>query len=311
MSQDIYQVITDRFIEQLEKGTVPWQKPWLDAQNGVSGKSYRGINALVLGMSQHQAAHWLSFKQVADLGGQILRGEKATPIIYWKMLDKKDQNGQTVLNEKGEPVQIPFIRWSNIFNLDQTKGIALEKLAKVEVAAETGKERAESILKSSGLKVVHAGDRAFYNPTLDFIAMPGKAKFAREADYYQTLFHEMTHATGHSSRLNREGITEKIAFGSERYAKEELIAELGAAFLMNDCKLLGEAQFENASSYFENWVRTLQENPKILIQAAAKAQQAHDFLCGERIRFKTHSTEAEKGKMAMAGASREAEDERE
>jgi antirestriction protein ArdC len=123
VSRDIYQTITERFIEQLKHGTVPWQKPWFAVQNIVSRKPYRGINALLLGSTNYQSPFWVSLKQALDLGGHVRKGEKSTPVIYYKILEKKDEAGNAIMREDGRPARIPFARWANVFNLDQTEGI--------------------------------------------------------------------------------------------------------------------------------------------------------------------------------------------
>ena len=123
MKRDIYEAITERFIEQLKRGTVPWQKPWFAVQNIVSRKPYRGINALLLGSTDYQSPFWISFKQALDLGGHVKKGEKSTPVIYYKILEKRDEAGNMVVREDGRPARIPFVRWANVFNLDQTEGI--------------------------------------------------------------------------------------------------------------------------------------------------------------------------------------------
>ena len=123
MNRDIYQAITERFIEQLKRGTVPWQKPWFAVQNIVSRKPYRGINALLLGSTDYQSPFWITFKQALDLGGHVKKGEKSTPVIYYKILEKRDEAGNPIVREDGRPARIPFVRWANVFNLDQTEGI--------------------------------------------------------------------------------------------------------------------------------------------------------------------------------------------
>ena len=123
MNRDIYQAITERFVEQLKRGTVPWQKPWFAVQNIVSRKPYRGINSLLLGSAEFQSPFWLTFKQSLDLGGHVKKGEKSTPVIYYKILEKRDEAGKIVLREDGTPTRVPFVRWANVFNLDQTEGI--------------------------------------------------------------------------------------------------------------------------------------------------------------------------------------------
>jgi len=128
MKRDIYQTITERFIEQLKRGTVPWQEPWFAVHNIVSRKPYRGINALLLGSTDYQSPFWVSFKQALDLGGHVKKGETSTPVIYYKILEERDEAGNLVMREDGRPARIPFVRWANVFNLDQTEGIQAPRL---------------------------------------------------------------------------------------------------------------------------------------------------------------------------------------
>jgi len=281
VSRDIYQDITDRFIEQLKKGTVPWQKPWISCvRNVVSRKPYRGINAFTLGMTDRTSPFWLTFKQALDLGGHVKKGEKSLPVIYYKILDKRDGTGNPVIREDGRPARIPFVRWADVFNLDQTEGI---KAPRIEVGQSLAQplEKAATIVENAKLcPIHHAGFAAIYSPKEDEIRLPAPTTFRSMEDYYQTLFHEMTHATGHESRLNREGITQPIKFGSERYSKEELVAELGAAFLANEAGTLNQVQFDNSAAYLASWVQKFENDPKMIISAASLAQRSADYVLG-------------------------------
>lgn len=285
MSRDIYQSITDRFIEQLKRGTVPWQQPWMSGvQNIISRKPYRGINALVLGMSDRTSPFWLTFKQALDLGGHVKKGEKSLPVIYYKILEKRDNTGNLKVREDGRPERVPFIRWANVFNLDQTEGIKAPKITAAQTASEP-LENAEAIVNEANLcPVKHGGFAALYSPSEDVIRMPAPSTFRTQESYYQTLFHEMTHATGHQSRLDREGITEPVKFGSERYSREELIAELGSAFLANEAGILNNVQFENSAAYLDAWIKKLENDPRMIVSAASQAQRSTDFILGVELK---------------------------
>ena len=207
MNRDIYEAITARFIEQLKRGTVPWQKPWFAVQNIVSRKPYRGINALLLGSTDYQSPFWISFRQALDLGGHVKKGEKSTPVIYYKILEKRDEAGKMMLREDGRPARIPFVRWANVFNLDQTEGIQAPAIT-ANQGMSPPHERAAAIVENARLcPIHHAGFAAFYSPTDDVIRIPAPSTFHSQEDYFHTLYHEMTHASGHSSRLDREGIS--------------------------------------------------------------------------------------------------------
>jgi antirestriction protein ArdC len=280
VSKDIYELITARFIEQLKRGTVPWQKPWMRVQNIVSKKPYRGINALILGGSEFQSPYWLTFKQAHDLGGKVKKGEKATPVIYYKLFEKRDDHGNLVLGSNGRPTRIPFIRWSNAFNLEQTEGIeAPAQTAPKEVIQPIDKA-AKIVQEAKICPIYHTGFAAVYSPGEDVIRMPAQKTFRSPESYYQTLFHEMTHSTGHASRLDREGVTLPIKFGSERYSKEELIAELGASFLSNEAGILNKVQFDNSAAYLGSWIEKFENDPKMIFTASSQAQRSTDFILG-------------------------------
>jgi antirestriction protein ArdC len=279
--KDIHSAITERFIEQLRAGCVPWQRPWRSVQNIVSRKAYRGINCLTLGSTQYSSPFWMTFRQAHDLGGYIRKGEKSSPVIFWKFQEKRDHNGNPVFTAKGKPAYIPFIRWSNLFNLDQTEGV---KAPDLTVAPETmpAFARAEAIVQQANLCPIRTeGFAAAYSPRDDLIRMPPRGIFRSSEDYHHTLFHEMTHATGHGSRLDREGVTNPIKFGSERYSKEELIAELGAAFLSNEAGILDQVRFDNSAAYLESWIKNLKDDPTLIVSAASQAQHGFDWMTGQ------------------------------
>ncbi len=280
MSKDIYEIITARFIDQLKCGTVPWQKPWIGVQNIVSKKPYRGINSLILGGSDFQSPYWLTFKQAHDLGGNIKKGEKATPVIYYKLFEKRDDHGNLVLGSNGRPTRIPFIRWSNAFNLDQTEGIEPPAQTATQEVIHPLDKAAKIVQEAKICPIYHTGFAAVYSPNEDEIRMPAQKTFRSPESYYQTLFHEMTHSTGHSSRLDREGVTLPIKFGSERYSKEELIAELGASFLSNEAGILNQVQFDNSAAYLGSWIEKFQNDPRMIFTASSQAQRSTDFILG-------------------------------
>ncbi len=274
VKRDIYEAITERFIEQLKRGTVPWQKPWFAVQNIVSRKPYRGINALLLGSTDYQSPFWISFKQALDLGGHVKKGEKSTPVIYYKILEKRDEAGNMVVREDGRPARIPLVRWANVFNLDQTEGIPAPEITTRHNVTQPH-EKAAAIVQNARLcPIHHAGFAALYSPKDDVIRIPAPTTFHSQEDYFHTLYHEMTHAAGHGSRLDREGVTQWARFGSELYSKEELIAELGAAFLSNEAGILDAVRFENSAAYLASWIQKLESDPRLIISAASQAQRS-------------------------------------
>ncbi len=276
--KDIYQAITDRFLEQLEQGTVPWRQPWVSrgAQNLITRKPYRGCNAFLLGPSD--SPFWLTFRQARELGGTIKSGEKSTPIVFWKFSALLDDQNQPIRDSEGREKRIPLVRYSNVFNLSQTEGIPSPKIEEREIPPI---EKAEKMVQEARLCPIQVGsDKASYSPAEDVLRIPERSSFRSSEDYYHVLFHEMTHATGHQSRLNRPI---RNSFGSEAYAKEELVAEMGAAFLSNEAGTLPNVVFENSASYLNLWRKTISKDPRLVVQAASQAQHAADFIRGRTI----------------------------
>ena len=193
MKRDIYEAITERFIEQLKRGTVPWQKPWFAVQNIVSRKPYRGINALLLGSTDYQSPFWISFRQALDLGGHVKKGEKSTPVIYYKILEKRDEAGNMMVREDGRPSRIPFVRWANVFNLDQTEGIQAPAITTSQSVTQPHKRAAGIVENAKLCPIHHAGFAACYSPRDDVIRILSPSTFHSQEDYYHTLYHELTH----------------------------------------------------------------------------------------------------------------------
>jgi Antirestriction protein len=249
-------------------------------QNIVSRKPYRGTNALLLGSTDYQSPFWISFKQALDLGGHVKKGEKSTPVIYYKILEKRDEAGNMMVREDGRPARIPFVRWANVFNLDQTEGVPAPEITTSQNVTQPH-EKAAAIVENAKLcPIHHGGFAALYSRTDDVIRIPAPTTFHSPEDYFHTLYHEMTHASGHSSRLNREGVADRAKFGSEKYSKEELIAELGAAFLSNEAGILDSVRFENSAAYLASWIQKLENDPRMIVSAASQAQRASDFVIG-------------------------------
>jgi len=243
---DLYQEVTNRIMEQLESGIIPWEKPWISAGNAVShatGKPYSLLNQMLLG----RPGEYVTFNQCQQEGGKVRKGEKAQMVVFWKWIEEKDP-------ETEEVKQIPFLRYFNVFHIDQCEGLTAKHVQKLPGTANAD-QNAEAIIsgyiQSSGVRLHHeAGDQAFYRPSTDSITLPLLAQFKETAEYYSTAFHEMIHSTGHKTRLDR---LEKTAFfGSEAYSKEELIAEIGAATLVNHAGLETSRSFRNSAAYVQN-----------------------------------------------------------
>ena len=279
MNTDIYQIVTDKIIMELEKGTAPWRKSWkggksLNPTNFISKKSYRGINWLILNMSYYSCPFWLTYKQASELGGNVKKGEKGTQVVFWNFTDSKEKK-----NKNGDPLKVAFARYYTVFNVEQCEGLNYTP-ENVEIVNENEKiEAAEEIINNwKGKPEVSFGSNsACYIPCVDKVKMPDKNSFDTSDNFYSVFFHELIHSTGHVSRLNR--LTENAAFGSQSYAKEELIAELGAAFLGATANL--ENTLEQSASYIQGWLKALKDDRKLILQAAGKAQAATDYILNE------------------------------
>lgn len=279
--QTVYEIVTERIIALLEQGTVPWQKPWAASgedcrpRNLLSKKTYRGVNVFLLHAMSYESPYWLSYKQAQELGGNVRKGEKSCPVVFWKWLDV-DQAGT------GEKKRIPLLRYYSVFNVAQCDGIRAPEDAQV-TSTHNPIESAETILASMPLRppIHHGANRACYWPSFDRVDMPMPGCFRTPAHYYNVLFHELTHATGHESRLKRKGVAgsdgEWSAFGSTPYAREELVAEMGAAFLCGQSGIV-ERTIEESAAYVAGWLERLRDDKKLVVTAAAQAQKAADYI---------------------------------
>ncbi len=282
-----HEVVAEKLIEQLKAGTAPWQRPWEPGgasaylpMNPTTGKRYKGINAIHLMAQGRSDGRWMTYKQAAAVGAQVRKGEKGTPVQYWKFSEeqnKVDESGRPVLNAKGEPVketvqlERPRVFFATVFNAEQIDGLPpIQKKEQTWSAV----ERAEHILKASGASITHApGDRAFYRPATDSIHLPDRGQFPSADNYYATALHELGHWTGHASRLDRD-----LAhpFGSEGYAKEELRAEI-ASMILGDELGIGHDPGQHAA-YVGSWIKALQDEPLEVFRAAADAEKIHDYV---------------------------------
>lgn len=295
---DLYQTVTDRIIEALEAGTAPWLKPWNSPgshlalpKNAVSNRLYNGINILLLWLAaeenRYQQSKWITLKAANELGGRIRKGEKATLIVNYKPIEreKHDDEGNVILDKAGNPEmeRFAYLKTHYVFNIEQCEGLSETLFDSIDPQEpdefKQYREFADirHILEGINLTVEKKpSDKAFYRPKLDVVVMPEMKQFHSEADYYSTLLHEMTHATGHQRRLNREGITSgKAKFGSKLYAFEELIAEMGGAFL---CAHLGFDTVPQNASYLANWIEVLKADKKAIFRATGKAREACDYM---------------------------------
>ena len=279
---ELQEYITGLIIKELESGSVPWHKGWnshgLMASNLISGKAYQGINALVLSIvgSNYSSPYWLTFKQAQQLGGSVKLGEKGTHITYYSKVTKKDKDTEEVTGS------FSLLKGYVVFNADQCEGIkvpTIEKRDPVEVIPALDsilasyKNRPEIFYKEQ--------DRAYYSPSADTITLPSLAQFESAAEHAYTLAHEIIHSTGHESRCNRWSKEEEkpSRFGCESYAKEELVAEIGACLLLTMAGV--EVDIKNSGAYIKNWLSALRDDKTLIFSAAAKASAGAGIILGE------------------------------
>ena len=279
---DVYALITERIIAFLEAEIIPWKKPWKGGQafpkNIITRRPYSGINAFLLAMTPFESPYFLTFKQARDMGGFVKKGEKGFPVIYFNKtsVTKEDkETGEMATESHG------FLRYYTVFNFEQCEGILPIASEATPVKDFHPIEECEAIRQGywDAPDIIQREQRAYYSPSLDIINMPKPESFDSPEGYYATLFHEMTHSTGHTTRLKREGIIEAHYFGDTVYSKEELIAEMGAAFL---CAHAGiePITLQNSASYIAGWLSKLRSDKKLIIHAAAAAQRAADYIQG-------------------------------
>ena len=279
MAFDIYAAVTDRIVQQLEQGVIPWHKPWTGIQSGAvsgtTGKPYSLLNQMLLG----KPGEWYTWNQIQKLGGKVRKGEKSSMVVFWKQTAIKEEDPAT-----GEKVErlIPMLKYFNVFHVDQCEGIeakAIDPDAADPATDETADSIISDYLNRSGVTLEHRkGDEAFYRPADDRVVLPLREQFQSMAEYYSTAFHELTHSTGHSSRLNR--LTGKAFFGNEEYSREELVAEIGAAALLNHCGIETAGSFKNSTAYIQSWLRALRNDKKMIVSASGAAAKAFEMITG-------------------------------
>lgn len=286
MAVDIYAEVTGKIVAMLEAGVVPWRSPILGGgtagwpRNMESGREYRGVNVFLLALSSwakgYSSAHWLTFNQAKARGGSVKKGEQSSMVVFWKQYATTDKN-------TGEAVSVPVLRYYNVFNVEQCEGIEIPDAPKIEATAFSPIEAAERIVNGyeGRPEIEHVGHRAYYVPKADSVHIPPPGRFVYPEAYYTTLFHELAHSTGHSTRLDRGLDKSTEVFGSPEYAREELVAEMAAAFLCGHSGIT-PATVENAASYIGGWIKTLKGDKRLAVVAAGAAQRAADWIRGER-----------------------------
>lgn len=281
---DIYARVTDRIITALESGVAPWVRPWqseVDPMpiNADSRRTYRGVNFITLQLTAQACGYWrncwLTYRQAEKHGGRVRKGEHGVPVVFWKLnrVNAKAETEPWPQETRLFENVIPLLRYYTVFNTAQIEGLpaALADPAP-SIPQWQGHDVADEVIQLSGARIRHAGGQAFYAPADDYVQLPTMTSFREASDYYATALHELAHWTGHSSRLNRQ-LGKR--FGDEAYAMEELIAELGSAFLCAHCRIEGQLQH---ASYIEHWLKVLRGDKRAIFVASTKAQNAADFL---------------------------------
>lgn len=282
MAKSVYEMVTERIIEQLENNIVPWQKPWTGIRSGaynrISKKPYSLLNQMLL---QHEG-EYATFKQWESLGGHVRKGEKSEIVVFWKIqpIEEEQEDGTK------EVKQIPLLRYFNVFHISQVEGI--EPLPEEALNDIEPIEKAENVLRDywsrENITVEHvAGDDAYYSPRRDIIRLPLFEQFTDANEYYSTAFHESVHSTMKETRCNRaeDRKGKLVAFGSEDYSKEELVAEIGSASLMNIIGIETNKSFRNSSAYIQGWLSKLRSDVKFIVSASSKAEKAVNYILGE------------------------------
>lgn len=279
--RDINQMITDRIIERIKTtGTLPWKKPWKSPcevpRNLVTHKQYRGINAFLLHAMGYVSPCWLTMNQVNALKGKVRRGEHACPVVFWKFFDEVADTPDT----PGTAKRYALLRYYSVFNTEQCEGLPKDKLPVIATAGTFCRlDEAERLVNEmpNPPQIHHDSRKACYIPQLDLIRMPPRGCFKSAAEYFSVRFHETCHSTGHVKRLNRKGLMDIQTFGSDAYSQEELVAEMGSAFLCGHCGILTKTE-DNSTAYLKHWLEKLNADPSLLVRAGSQAQKAYDYI---------------------------------
>lgn len=285
---DVYQRVTDRIVSELEQGVRPWHKPW-NAEHAAgritrplrfNGVPYNGINVVMLwsaAVAQGYAAPiWMTFKQAQEMGAHVRKGEKGNLVVYADRIRRTETDEKTGEEQERD---IPFMKGYTVFNVEQIEGLPAQFYAPAEKRLDPVQriDHAETFFGATGADIRHGGNQAYYTVTHDYVQMPPFESFRDAESYYATLAHECTHWTRHTSRLEREFGRKR--WGDEGYAMEELVAELGSAFLSADLDLTPEPRADHAA-YIGSWLNVLKNDKRAIFTAASHAQRAADFLNG-------------------------------
>ena len=287
---NVYQMVTDRITAQLEQGTIPWHQPWtginsdnVGAINYVSRRPYSIINQMLLG----KPGEWLTWKQVEELGGKVRKGAKAGMVVFYTKLTIKDETLINPEDGEAETRTIPYLRYYNVFHLDDVEGIESKitpgdepKIKPLEAAE---KAIADYLSRQPKLRFQNdnPSNRAYYSLTEDRVVVPMLGQYRIPEEYYSTTFHELTHSTIPESRCDRKAENARSFFGNEEYSREELVAEIGSAMICNRLGIEAKKAFQNSVAYIKSWLGALKNDPKMIVWAASRAEKAAKFILNE------------------------------
>lgn len=290
VKRDLFAEVTDRIIAALEAGEIPWQKPWIGVTgcpiSHATGKPYSLLNQILLG----EPGEYITFHACKKEGGHVKKGSKAKMVVFWKMIQVKDvdADGNLKLDADGNVKlkSVPVLKYDQVFHIKDCQGIEPRKpepeLTEIE-PIEAAEATLTDYVARSGVTLIHQKqNRAFYRPSTDMIFLPLREQFRQPTEYYATAFHEATHSTGHPTRLNRLTTTgSAAAFGGEEYSKEELVAEIGAASILNRLEIETSSTFQNTTAYIQGWLKALRNDKKLIVSAAGKAEKAVAMIFGD------------------------------
>ena len=288
MAQNVYQMVTDRIVEEMAKGIIPWKKPWsgakLDAADAAisytSRRAYSVLNQWLLG----KPGEYLTFNQVKENGGSVKHGAKARFVVFYTKVQHVEKNEET---GEEKVVSYPLLKYYNVFHIDDCEGIQSKTKPGEKVEIETDKA-ADAIIaayveREAGFKFINnnPSDKAYYSPSGDYVVVPMPSQFKEISEYYSTSFHELVHSTMRECRCNRKAENAGAFFGNHNYSREELVAEIGSAMLCSRVGIEVEKTFRNSVAYIQSWIAALKNDPKMIVWAAGRAETAAKYILNE------------------------------
>ena len=286
---NVYELVTEKILAALEAGMVPWHRPWDAAQGSPvsigSNKAYRGVNVFLLeataAIEGYRSSYWGTYKAIQEQGGQVRKGEKSTLAVFWTRWTPKDREGTEERDDNGRPAQV--LRYYRVFNAEQADGLPARFVAApsspsdFDPIAECETIMAGYLASDNAPTVTYGGSRACYSPGADRVSLPERSSFESAETFYSTAFHELTHSTGHASRLARKELLEFHRFGDASYSREELVAEMGAAML-SAVAGIHQTTVPQSAAYLASWLKVLRGDSRMIVTAAAQAQKAADMI---------------------------------